>query len=653
MNRINNKSIFKIKWLLLLLDVIAYLIVCVPVTFLSASGIKPIIIAHYAIVLVLLVIFRFIFRIYKVVWRYGGVGSYLRLIFCDVSAFLVFLVLEFSIPEFFAEGLGWLRGFALFTIDGMVILFARLCYRYVYMHMNEDNLVGKFSRTFLRIFGSLKHDMDDKIIRKINIAVVGAGRTGSALAEELHGNNTSGYSIKIFIDIDKEKIGREILDIPVYDEVVVDSNTLIRNDIEEVVFALPNVTSDVKANLFNKYKKMGYKIRSYDYPTLGSANSQKKTLRDFDIDELLFRNQIDLVNKNVYEYYKGKVIMITGGGGSIGSEIARQLAKMSPKLILIVDIYENNAYDLQQELKLIYGNDFNIKVDILSVTNKVYLEKLFKRYHVDIVIHAAAHKHVPLMERNCLEAVNNNVFGTLSVVDLAYKYKCERFIMVSTDKAVNPTNVMGATKRMCEMIVQAYSTKKNSHTKFSFTRFGNVLGSAGSVIPLFKKQISNGGPVTITDKRIIRYFMTIPEASSLVLESGYMAKNGELFVLDMGKPIKILELAENIISLSGYRPYIDIDIVEIGLRPGEKLYEELLIKTENLTKTDNKLIFIEKDVPISMDEMNEKLDLLRKAIDSNVNANCREAMKICVPTYKDPDEVNIFALDSDEMQESE
>ena len=287
------------------------------------------------------------------------------------------------------------------------------------------------------------------------------------------------------------------------------------------------------------------------------------------------------------------------------------------------------------------------------MTNKVYLEKLFKRYHVDIVIHVAAHKHVPLMERNCLEAVSNNVFGTLSVVDLAYKYKCERFIMVSSDKAVNPTNVMGATKRMCEMIVQAYSTKKNSHTKFSFTRFGNVLGSAGSVIPLFKKQISNGGPVTVTDKRIIRYFMTIPEASSLVLESGYMAKNGELFVLDMGRPIKILELAENIISLSGYRPYIDIDIVEVGLRPGEKLYEELLIKTENLAKTYNKLIFIEKDNPITIDEMNEKLEILRKAIDSNVNANCREAMKKVVPNYKDPDEINIFALDSDEMQDAE
>ena len=343
MDRVNKKSIFRIRWTLLFLDILAFVIVCVPITFIAAAAFNPIIIAHYAIVLGLLLIARFIFKIYKVVWRYGGVGSYLRLILCDVSAYLAFIVLQLCLPNFFANGLSWIRGLALFAIDGIVLLFARLTYRYIYMHMNEDNFIGRFSRTFLRMFGSLKRDMDDKIIRKINLAVVGAGRTGSALAEELHNNNTSGYSIKLFIDIDKEKIGREILDVPVYDEMVVGADVLRKNGIEEVVFALPNVTSDVKAYLFNKYKKLGYKIRSYDYPTLGSASSQKKTLRDFDIDELLFRNQIDLVNKNVYDYYKNKVIMITGGGGSIGSEIARQLAKMSPKLILIVDIYENNA----------------------------------------------------------------------------------------------------------------------------------------------------------------------------------------------------------------------------------------------------------------------------------------------------------------------
>ena len=335
------------------------------------------------------------------------------------------------------------------------------------------------------------------------------------------------------------------------------------------------------------------------------------------------------------EYYKGKVVLITGGGGSIGSELCRQLAKMNPKKIIILDIYENGAYDVQQELKIAYGSRLDLQIEICSITHRKALEKVFERYHPQIIINAAAHKHVPLMEHNCVEAIFNNVFGTQNLVELCEEYGAERFMMVSTDKAVNPTNVMGATKRMCEMIVQSASTHGN--VKYSATRFGNVLGSAGSVIPLFKRQIANGGPVTVTDKRIIRYFMTIPEASQLVLQSGAIANNGELFVLDMGQPVKIMDLAENMIRLSGVQ---GIKIVETGLRPGEKLYEELLVKTEELDKTDNSMIFIERDTALSKAEIYKKIQILRDACDTGDDLIAKEALREVVPTFKKPEEVN-------------
>ena len=333
-------------------------------------------------------------------------------------------------------------------------------------------------------------------------------------------------------------------------------------------------------------------------------------------------------SNEVKSYYKDKVILITGGGGSIGSELCRQLAKMNPRNIIILDIYENGAYDVQQELRLLYRNQVNIQIEIASITDRRALAKVFERYHPHIVINAAAHKHVPLMEHNCVEAVTNNVFGTKNLVDLCEEYGAERFMMVSTDKAVNPTNVMGATKRMCEMIVQNASTYGKA--KYSSTRFGNVLGSAGSVIPLFKKQIANGGPLTLTDKRIIRYFMTISEASQLVLQSGAMAKNGELFVLDMGQPVKILDLAENMIRLSGAK---GIEILEVGLRPGEKLYEELLM-TDHLEKTDNRLIFIEREDPPGCAEIEEKLKMLKEACETQDDDLVRDVLKKVVPTYK-------------------
>jgi len=356
-------------------------------------------------------------------------------------------------------------------------------------------------------------------------------------------------------------------------------------------------------------------------------------------EELLFRAPIRIHNDETDAFYRNKVILITGGGGSIGSELCRQLAKMQPKTLVILDIYENGAYELQQELHLAYGNALDVRVEICSVCDRAGMEKIFARYRPDVVLHAAAHKHVPLMEHNCCEAIKNNVFGTLGTVALAVQYGVGRFIMVSTDKAVNPTNVMGATKRMCEMIVESAS-RTGASTVFAATRFGNVLGSAGSVIPLFARQISSGGPVTITDKRITRYFMTIPEASGLVLQAGAMAKNGELFVLDMGEPVKILDLAETMIRRSGYTPYKEIDIVETGLRPGEKLYEECLTQTADLTKTDNDLIFIERDVPLSSEEIREKLLYLRAAIACEDDAAAKSALMEVVPTYRTPETVN-------------
>ncbi|MBQ9196632.1 MAG: polysaccharide biosynthesis protein, partial [Clostridia bacterium] len=319
------------------------------------------------------------------------------------------------------------------------------------------------------------------------------------------------------------------------------------------------MSAERKRELYDIYKGLGYKIKVYDYPSLESTENGRRHLREFNIEELLFRRTANFIDEKTAAWYRGKTVMITGGGGSIGSELARQIAKVGPERLVLLDIYENGIYDIQQELRTLYGDSLNLRVEIANVCDRSEMEKIFSRHTPDIVLHAAAHKHVPLMERNCCEAVRNNVFGTLVTVETCEKYGVKRFIMISTDKAVNPTNVMGATKRMCEMIVQSRSGKT---TSFSATRFGNVLGSNGSVIPLFRRQIAKGGPVTITDKRIIRYFMTIPEASQLVMTSGAMARNGDLYVLDMGKPVKILDLAESMIRLSGLEPYKDINIIE-------------------------------------------------------------------------------------------
>ena len=520
----------------------------------------------------------------------------------------------------------------------------RMMYRYAYKCSDQKTIKGKCLTVMLRMFAGIQSE-SDKEIQKIKVAIIGAGRVGVSLAEELLNNSEASYLPRCFIDVAKEKVGREIHDIPVYSEDEATFAKLGELEVQEIIFAIPSMEAEKKKKLYNYYKEAGYKLKVYDYPTMYAAGG-KRHLREFDIEELLFRKPIVVADERTNAYYKDKVVLITGGGGSIGSELCRQLAKMKPKKIIILDIYENGAYDVQQELKIAHGNKLDLQIEICSITHKKALNRVFDKYHPQIIINAAAHKHVPLMEHNCIEAIYNNVFGTKNLVDLCEEYHAERFMMVSTDKAVNPTNVMGATKRMCEMIVQSAST--HGTVKYSATRFGNVLGSAGSVIPLFKRQIANGGPVTITDKRIIRYFMTIPEASQLVLQSGALAHNGELFVLDMGQSVKIIDLAENMIRLSGVQ---GITVQEIGLRPGEKLFEELLVKTEELDKTDNSMIFIERDTPLSAEEIQQKLEMLKEACDTGDDLIAKETLRKVVPTFKKPEEVNKEVASLEEKKE--
>ncbi|MBP3370153.1 MAG: polysaccharide biosynthesis protein [Clostridia bacterium] len=352
-------------------------------------------------------------------------------------------------------------------------------------------------------------------------------------------------------------------------------------------------------------------------------------------DELLLREQLNINSDRTLGYYKDKTVLVTGGGGSIGSEICRQIARCSPKKLIVLDIYENNAYDIQQELLREHGDRLDLAVVIASVRDADRLDRLFEKYRPNVVFHAAAHKHVPLMENDPSEAIKNNVIGTYNTANAAERFGVQKFIMISTDKAVNPTSIMGATKRVCEMIVQC---RIDSATCFASVRFGNVLGSNGSVVPLFKSQIASGGPITLTDKRVVRYFMTIPEASQLVIEAGAMAKQGQLFVLDMGQPVNIYDLAVNMIKLYGLVPERDIKIEEIGLRPGEKLYEELLISGENIEKTDNDLIFVETDTPYTREQIDQKIDILLKAMESHREKDIFDAMKKVVPTFCKPNE---------------
>ena len=632
------KRLFNIRWKLLLYDLVLFVVSAFLLVILyqkSKQLTSSDIIINCSLACFSIILCRFVGNIYRQIWRYGGIECYLKLLFADFMGGILYICISniFTyVVDFHKLTFG--RSMALICFNCILALAMRMVYRYTYKCATKYTLKGRILIFLLKILAP-KVELDNKDnSTKIKVAIVGAGSSGTSLAEELIDNANSAYIPRLFIDQSNLKIGREIYGIPVYSSDQVSVELLKRYKIQEVIIALPNCGPDNKKILYERYKSIGCKVKIYDYPVMHNANG-KRQLRDFDIEDLLFREPIEISDEKTQNYYRDKVILITGGGGSIGSDLCRQLAKMKPSKIVILDIYENGVYDVQQELKFKYGNNLDLQVEIASITNKVAMSRVFETYHPHIVINAAAHKHVPLMEHNCIEAIENNVFGTKVVLELCEEYGTQRFMMVSTDKAVNPTNVMGATKRMCEMI--ALSFAHNSNVKCSCTRFGNVLGSAGSVIPLFKKQIAAGGPITITDKRIIRYFMTIPEASQLVLQSGAIANNGELFVLDMGKQVKIIELAESMIKLSGVQ---GIEIVETGLRPGEKLYEELLVKSETLSKTDNSLIFIEKDEPIEYSEIEHKLQILKNACETGDCDIAREALRSVVPTFVRPEQIN-------------
>ena len=570
------------------------------------------------VLLAVIMISRFCIKMYSSLWRYANYRTYTIIIIADVLGALAcfFIGLIFKVLRLEIEHIALIT-----SVDLLIVLVSRFSYQLLYAY--EKSQTDKRRVT------------QNKTFKKINVAIVGAGNIGVSLARTLKRNVKSIYNPVCFIDTNSEKVGSIINGLKVYSE---DLNKISNLGVEEFIIAIENLTSEDKKRLFEFYKNTNCDVKIYDYQELGSKEGERK-IRKFKIEDLLARDSISLKNDKKISAYKGKTVLVTGGGGSIGSEICRQIANLEPEKLVIFDIYENNAYDIQQELIRKFKNALNLEVYIGSVRDVKRLDEVFSLVRPDVVIHAAAHKHVPLMENSTAEAIKNNVLGTYNTANMAEKYGVERFLLISTDKAVNPTNVMGASKRLCEMVIGC--RKDSITTTFVAVRFGNVLGSNGSVIPLFKKQIENGGPITLTDKRIIRYFMTIPEATELVLEAGCMAKKGELFVLNMGKPVKILELAENMIRLSGLTPYEDIDIVEVGLRPGEKLYEELLIKSEELDKTENELIFIERDKPYTRLEIEEKLEILKQAVEKGDNESVKEAIRKTVPSYLTPDKANV------------
>ncbi len=463
-----------------------------------------------------------------------------------------------------------------------------------------------------------------------NVMIIGAGDAGSMLIKEIQNSANVNKNAVCVIDDDNMKLGKTIHGVPVVGSRSNILDSVKKYNIKEIYIALPSADKGQIKRILDICKETKCKLQIL--PGIYQLISQNAfaNLREVQIEDLLGREPITVELGEIMGYISNKVVVVTGGGGSIGSELCRQIAKVNPKQLIIIDIYENNAYDIQNEL-LRSNPDLDLVVLIASVRELARIDEIFEKYRPNIVFHAAAHKHVPLMEVSPKEAVKNNVFGTYNVAKTADKYGVERFVLISTDKAVNPTNIMGATKRLCEMIVQTQGRK--SKTQFVAVRFGNVLGSNGSVIPLFKKQIEKGGPVTVTHPDIIRYFMTIPEAVSLVLQTGAFAKGGEIFVLDMGDPVKIVDLATNLIKLSGYQPNVDIMIEFTGLRPGEKLFEELLMDEEGMRKTRNKLIYIGSPIKFDADLFEEQLETLR-ADAYNPEKDIKQSVAAIVDTYK-------------------
>ena len=561
----------------------------------------------------LMVLSFYIFKTYSVLWRFSRISDLLRLFVGMVVALGALFICQMAV---YGKAISAPAMLLTFFLAFFLTVVFRLCMKDIILRVSSREADDKTSA--------------DKL--KGNIMIIGAGCAASMIINELRDNKVNNCKFKCAIDDDPAKKNTYILGIRVYG----DRNSIIeaaeKFQIDTILFAIPSCDNKEKGEILNICKETGCELKIvpsiYQMMNSGEKGISKK-IRKVKIEDLLGREPISLDINRIIDYVAGRTVLVTGGGGTIGSELCRQIAEHDPKRLVIFDIYENNAYDIQNELRRKYP-ELDLVTLIGSVRDSKRLESVFKTYRPDIVYHAAAHKHVPLMEDSPNEAIKNNVFGTLKTAQCADKYSAKKFVLISTDKAVNPTNIMGASKRMCEMIIQSYN--KRSETEFVAVRFGNVLGSNGSVIPLFKKQIEAGGPVTVTDPDIIRYFMTIPEAVTLVLQAGASAKGGEIFVLDMGKPVKILTLAENLIRLSGFTPHKDIKIEFIGLRPGEKLYEEMLMAEEGLKETENKLIHIGQPIEFDENEFFAALDNLRKAMYDD-SVDMRAIVSDIVPTY--------------------
>ncbi|MEE0812020.1 polysaccharide biosynthesis protein [Blautia sp.] len=564
---------------------------------------------HYMPVNIVLTLIVFYFcRMYHSLWKFVGVHELGYMLVANGISFFVQItgmyLLQYSMP----------RSYHFFQILLQTVLVCGI----------------RFSYRFFRHLREVKDQKFGRGYKWKRVMVIGAGEAGKVIIKEIIDSQLLTMKICCVIDDDRNKVGRYINGVP----IVGNRSTILSNvekyKIDSIILAIPSAPLQEKKDILEVCKMSGCELKTLPgvYQLIdGELNVSK--LRDVEITDLLGREPIQVNLNEIMGYVKDKVILVTGGGGSIGSELCRQIAAYQPKQLIIFDIYENNAYEIQQELKRHYP-DLNLEVLIGSVRNTHRLNMVFATYHPEIVYHAAAHKHVPLMEDSPNEAIKNNVFGTFKTAKAASDYGAKRFVLISTDKAVNPTNIMGASKRLCEMIVQSFN--KMSDTEFVAVRFGNVLGSNGSVIPLFKKQIAEGGPVTVTDKNIIRYFMTIPEAVSLVLQAGAYAKGGEIFVLEMGEPVKIDDMARNLIRLSGYTPDVDIKIQYTGLRPGEKLYEELLMAEEGMKETANKLIHIGKPIEMNEEEFFQQLSELKTACYED-DEHIKEKVAQMVPTY--------------------
>lgn len=559
------------------------------------------------IIVLIYISFFCIFKIYARLWSLANVGGFLHSI---------------SVACVMATGINYaIQMHIKNRIPLLVVLLAGMFI----------NITTFGYRLFFKICKRVLNKSYGRNYKGSRVLIIGAGSAAEALIKEIKHSKEANYNIVALIDDDKNKIGRYLCGVKIIGSSKDIAKVVEEQKIEVIILAINNISNEARKNIVCVCSNTS--ARTKILPNIMESINKKvslKQIRDVNLADLLGRGTVVLNEERINEYIKGKRVLVTGGGGSIGSELCRQIVKFNPSELMILDCYENNAYEIQQELISEYPG-LKLKVLIATIRDKTRLENIFKAHRPQVVYHAAAHKHVPLMEQNECEAIKNNVFGTLNLVECADKYNVSKFVLISSDKAVNPTNVMGASKRICEMIIQAM--KGNSRTEFVAVRFGNVLGSNGSVIPLFKKQIDKGGPITITNKYITRYFMLIPEATQLVLQAGALAKGGEIFVLDMGAPVKIYDLAYNLINLAGLVPHKDIKFEFIGLRPGEKLYEELLMTEEGLTDTNHSKIFIEKPKFFDINELKQKVEELKFYF--NNNELLRRKISEIVPTYND------------------